>query len=136
MPAAQPRAGITPTPVAYSLYTTILNSSGAEAVFSFIPPHGKRMAANEQLTVAGNIIERLAGKTSKRQFQALERAVSAGKLTIVSTPGVFVYNGTKPQVVSGGAGTLGMVDPIFFVPGHPGELPELEEADEKAPAKR
>jgi hypothetical protein len=139
MPAAEPRAGISPTPVAYSLYTTLLNSSGKETVFSFIPPHGKTMAANEQLTVAGNIVDRLAVKTSNRQFQAMERAVASGALTIVSTPGVFVYNGTKPQVVGGGTGTLGMIDPIFYIPGsNPPELPDVEEeeSDEKPPSKR
>jgi hypothetical protein len=138
MPAAEPRAAITPTPVAYSLYTTLLNSSGAEAIFSFIPPHGKTMAANEQLTVAGNIIDRLAVKTSNRQFQAMERAVAAGVLTIVSTPGQFVYDGTsKVQVVGVTAGALGMVDPIFYVPGStPPELPDTLEDEEKPPARR
>jgi hypothetical protein len=125
---------ITPVPVAYSLYSTVLNSSGKQAVFSFIPPHGRTMAANEQLTVAGNIIDRLAVKTSKRQFKALERAMAAGLLTIISTPGQFVYDGSaKIQVVGVKTGALGMVDPIYYVPGHPGAFPQA--ADDEEPAK-
>jgi hypothetical protein len=141
MPSSPP--GLTfpisnPTPVQYSLYSTVINSSGAEAIFSFIPPHGKRLAANEQITVAGNIIDRLAVKTSNRQFQAMERAIAAGLLTILYTPGQFVYDGTaKIQMVGVKAGALGMVDPVYYVPGsNPPELPDVEEADERAPAKR
>jgi hypothetical protein len=129
---------IAPVPVPYSLYTTVLNSSGAETVFSFIPPHGKRMADKEQLTVAGNIVDRLANKTSNRQFKALERAVAAGLLTIISTPGQYVYDGTaKIQVVGVKTGALGMVDPIYYVPGStPPELPDDDELAAKKHAKR
>jgi hypothetical protein len=130
---------ITPTPTQYSLYSTLLNSSGKETVFSFIPPHGRRLAINEQITVAGNIVDRLAVKTSNRQFKALERAVSAGLLTIVYTPAQFLYNGsTAIKVVGAPAGALGLVDPIYFVPGsNPPELPAADEEEAKAaPARR
>ena len=128
---------IAPVPVPYSLYTTVLNSSGKETVFSFIPPHGKRMADKEQLTVAGNIVERLAVKGSNRQFKALERAVAAGLLTIISTPGQFVYDGSaKIQVVGVKTGALGMVDPVYYVPGHGTDLPDDDELAAKKHAKR
>ena len=96
------------------------------------------MAVNEQLTVAGNIVDRLAVKRSNRQFKAMERAVAAGLLTIISTPGQFVYatGGTKTQVVGGRSGTLGMVDPIYYVPGQGTELPDADELAEKKHAKR
>jgi hypothetical protein len=140
MPSSPPNLTfpLSPVPVPYSLYTTLINSSGAEAIFSFIPPHGKRLAANEQITVAGNIVDRLAVKTSNRQFQAMERAVAAGLLTIVSTPGQFVYDGvSKIQNVGVKAGVLGMVDPVYYVPGsNPPELPDVMEEEEKPPAKR
>lgn len=94
------------------LYTTVMNTSGREAVFSFIPPHGRRMAADEQLTVAGNMVDRLAKQTSNRNFKALERALDSGALTIVSTPTVFVYDAdddtTHGVGIAGGA--LGEVD--------------------------
>jgi hypothetical protein len=108
MPALYPRPNID------CLYTTIQNISGKEAIFSFIPPHGRTMAAGEMLTVAGNIIERLANKTSNRQFQALERALQGGFMAILATPAVFVYNGTIGQVIDGSTGTLGMVDPCWM----------------------
>jgi hypothetical protein len=128
---------LNPAPTQYSLYSTVINSSGMETVFSFIPPHGKRLAAGEQLTVAGNIIDRLAVKTSNRQFKAMERAVSSGLLTILYTPGQFVYDGSAKIQMVGVKGTgIGMVDPVYFEPGTtPPELPDQEEA-ERVTARR
>lgn len=104
------------------LYTTIQNISRAEAVFSFIPPHGKRMAAGEMLTVAGNMIDRLAAKTSNRQFKAMENALmgdptpSPGRpngippsLAIISTPAVFVM--TQEGVPADPAHSVAAVPP-------------------------
>jgi hypothetical protein len=117
-PAVTPRAATAPIDC---LYTTVQNTSGHEAVFSFLPPHGRRMAVQEQLTVAGNIVDRLAVKTSRRQFQALERALAAGVMAIISTPSVFVYDDAvtapgaaiDPKAIGQSAGVLGMVDPCW-----------------------
>jgi len=118
-PRAEPRASTAPVDC---LYTTVQNTSGAEAVFSFLPPHGRTMAAQEQLTVAGNLVDRLAVKTSRRQFQALERALAAGVIAIIATPSVIVYDDTiasgqplDPQAV----GFAGMVDPCWAAPLDP-----------------
>jgi hypothetical protein len=94
------------------LYTTVRNTSGHEAVFSFIPPHGRRMAADEQLTVAGNLVDRLAKLTSNRNFKALERALQSGALAIVATPMTFVYDeaGDATHGVGIAGGALGEVD--------------------------
>jgi hypothetical protein len=118
-PRATPRATTTPVDC---LYTTVQNTSGAETVFSFLPPHGRTMAAQEQLTVAGNLVDRLAVKTSRRQFQALERALAAGVIAIIATPSVIVYDDT---IASGAAldpqaiGFTGMVDPCWGAPVDP-----------------
>jgi hypothetical protein len=101
------------------LYTTVQNTTGHEATFSFIPPHGRRMAAGEQLTIAGNLGDRLAKLTSNRNFKALERALSSGALTIVSTPTVFVSDDTGDAthgVGMGAGGALGTVDPCWVGP--------------------
>lgn len=108
------------------LYTTVQNLLAKATVFSFIPPHGKVLAANETYTVAGNIIDRLAVKTSNRQFLALERALTGApgtphnptghppSLTIVSTPSMFVFDDEEgPKVVGVEDGALGMVDPSW-----------------------
>jgi hypothetical protein len=141
--AAPPTFPLNPPATQYSLYTTLVNSSGKETVFSFIPPHGRRLAVNEQITVAGNMVDRLAVKTSNRQFKAMERAVAAGLLTIVYTPAQYIYDGgATVQVVGMAAGALGMVDPIYFVPNLPvGTPPEFPDSDEEratraAPARR
>lgn len=97
------------------LYTTVRNTSGHEAVFSFIPPHGRRMAADEQLTVAGNLVDRLAKQTSNRGFKALERALQSGALAIIATPTTFVYDeaGDATHGVGIAGGALGEVDPCW-----------------------
>jgi hypothetical protein len=112
------------------LYTTIQNTSGREIIFSFIPPHGKTMAPQEQLTVAGNLVDRLAAKSSNRQFKAMEAAVSAGLLTIIATPSVFVYDNTKalgvvldPQAIGYPGAVLGGVDPTWPEPIDPPKMP-------------
>lgn len=118
------------------LYTTVLNISGREAVFSFLPPHGKRMAANEQLTVAGNLIDRLASLTSNRKFLALERALSGvpapppaapgtwilpPSLAIISTPAVFVMTDPGQEYVPAVPAGPGNIPPA--VPAVPYEPP-------------
>lgn len=109
------------------LYTTILNTTGQAAVFSFLPPHGKTMAKDEQLTVAGNLIDRLASLTSNRKFRALERALASGALAIVSTPAVFVMTDPgKPYAPAVPAGP-GNVPPA--VPEQPFEPPIGEAID-------
>lgn len=112
------------------LYTTVQNVSGREAIFSFLPPHGRTMGIGEQLTVAGNLIDRLAVKTSNRQFQAMERALSAGLLSILATPSVFVYDDTiasgaviDPKVIVDAAGVLGMAEPCYGPPDNPPTAP-------------
>ena len=109
------------------LYTTVMNpSTTEERTFSFLPPHGRKMLPGEQLTVAGNLVDRLASKTSSRQFQAMERALAGGFIVIVSTPAVFLSNNPPEpvypndvaelptsQMLDGTDGALGLTDPCW-----------------------
>lgn len=72
------------------LYTTVKNTSGATATFGFLGLHGKRLAANETFTVPGDLVAKLGGQRSQRQFKALEGALSSGNLVIVSSPAVYL----------------------------------------------
>ena len=123
-PRVEPMATEAPYAPVDCLYTTVQNTSGADAIFSFLPPHGRTMARQEQLTVAGNLFTRLAG--SPRQFRAMERALANGYLTIIQTPSVVVCDNTgasgstlHPKAIELTGSTLGEVDPCWVSAGPP-----------------
>lgn len=74
------------------LYTTVKNTSGAEATFGFLGAHGKRLANNATYTVPGDLVASLGkgGRGGQRQFKALERALEAGDMVIVNSPAVYI----------------------------------------------
>jgi hypothetical protein len=72
------------------LYTTVKNVSGAEAVFGFLGLHGKRLADNATFTVPGDLVAKLGGQRSQRQFKALEKALEDGTLVILNSPAVYI----------------------------------------------
>jgi len=104
------------------LYTTLKNVSGTERVFGMLGARGMRLAADEVVTVPGNIITALGmgGKFSQRKFQALERSLDEnGSLQIISTPAVHLYDSiqdrTRQLALQGGV--LGLVDPCWYSSG-------------------
>jgi hypothetical protein len=97
-----------------SLLTTVKNTSGVEAAFGYIPPHGKRLAPNETITVFGNIVDRIA-KKGERYVRALERDLERGDLTILATPSPVFNEGGNPKIIRDTAGALGTVDPSWAV---------------------
>ena len=71
------------------LFSTVKNASGGRKIFGFLPPHGRTLEADEELTVFGNILEAVGDidrVSSRRKIQALERAIDRGDLIIVKTP--------------------------------------------------
>lgn len=83
------------------LYTTVKNTSGSAAVFGFLGLHGKRLNNNETFTVPGDLVAKLGGQRSQRQFKALEKALNDGDLVIVNSPAVYltdVDDGSIDQV--------------------------------------
>jgi hypothetical protein len=72
------------------LYTTVKNTSGAAMVFGFLSKHGRRLDADATYTVPGDLVGALGAQRSQRQFQALERALLSGDLTIVKSPSVYL----------------------------------------------
>jgi hypothetical protein len=83
------------------LYTTVKNVSGSTAVFGFLGLHGKRLANNATFTVPGDLVAKLGGQRSQRQFKALEKALEDGDLVIVNSPAVYltdVDDGSIDQV--------------------------------------
>lgn len=70
-----------------AIRTQVTNTAGVARTFSFLPPHGKRLADNESYEVQGNIVDRL---TSQRARDAYEDAVAAGEITVEYTPASIV----------------------------------------------
>lgn len=95
-----------------SLYSTLKNTSGKEGSFGYIPPHSRRLAPNETITVFGNVVDRIA-KKGERQVRAFERDLSRGDIELVSTPSLVLDVDGAPKVIGEESGELGMVDPSW-----------------------
>jgi len=71
------------------LYTTVKNTSGARKKFTFLPPHGKELAAGEEYVLFGSLHDAVCGAdraVARRNILALEKALQNGDLTVVHTP--------------------------------------------------
>lgn len=95
------------------LYTTVKNTSGATATFGFLGLHGKRLAADETFTVPGDLVAKLGGQRSQRQFKALEKALYHGDLVIVNSPAVYLTDTNDGSIdqVALNDNTLGTTSP-------------------------
>lgn len=99
------------------LYSTVRNDSGVSKVFSFLPPHGRRLAANEEFTVFGDIKQAIIKHDrleARRAIIAFERAIQRGDMTILNTPSVILEDdanpGADPKMIRMHNGTLGLTD--------------------------
>jgi hypothetical protein len=92
------------------LYTTVKNISGTAKVFGFLGAHGKRLADDGTYTVPGDLVATLGngGKGGQRKFKALEKALEAGDLTIVSSPSVYLSEGNSYYEVNVAEGSVAL----------------------------
>lgn len=104
------------SPNTNSLYTTIRNTSGSSLVFGFLGPRGMRLAANESVTVPGNLPNALGASLYQRKFKSFEKALDTGLLAIVSTPAVFLFDRVRDQTRQLGLENhvLGTYDPSYY----------------------
>lgn len=99
--------------------STCKNVSGVTRRFSFLPPHGKQLEANEEYTVDGDLVAlitcRFEQATAQRYVNALKAALNAGDLTIVSTPSPILYDvaQARSQVLKLDNTGLFQADPCF-----------------------
>lgn len=69
--------------------STVKNTSGRTMRFGFLPPHGVRLAPDEELTLYGDIraaISRGDPATDRRYHQAFKDALDRGDLQVTATP--------------------------------------------------
>lgn len=104
------------------LYSTVKNTSGGSRVFSFLPPHGRTLANNEELTLFGDIRAAVGGNQGaeysvrRRGMAGLEAAIASGDLQILETPAQLlvdtVTGATKMLAINNG--TVNDVDPCWL----------------------
>lgn len=107
------------------LYSTVRNISTTERFFGFLPPHGRRLACGEEMTVWGDIQTWLTRFTpNDRARRSLEGALRSthdirfpheGVLALVKTPAVHLYDATLDvtKIITLANGTFVDTDPCW-----------------------
>lgn len=108
------------------LYTTMRNISGQTLFFGFIPPHGKSMADDEEVSFWGDIYERMTKLTpNDRAEKSLEYALTNCLIEIVKGPAVHLYDTTlaTTQILDLDNDTLAAIDPCWACAASPSPSP-------------
>jgi len=99
------------------LVSTVKNTSGQDKYFGFLPPHGKRLAADEEINVFGDLKEAVnrGDRYGNRSMNALLSALDNGLLTIISTPLPIAYDETDEvsKVIGLDNGALSLSAPCW-----------------------
>jgi hypothetical protein len=102
------------------LFSTVRNSSGGRKKFGFLPPHGRELDADEEMTIFGNVLEAVANAngdraTSRRHMIAFEAAIERGDIEILATPAPIFTDATTGanKMMRLNNGTLGTLDPCW-----------------------
>jgi hypothetical protein len=85
------------------LYSTVKNLMGVDHVFGYLPPHGKKLLANQTYTVPGDLATRILSRRPTpmiRSFKSLERDLLANRLAIESTPRPIFFDANPPAAVA------------------------------------
>lgn len=98
------------------LYTTVVNTSGAPRVFSFLPPHGVTLAADEERQFLGDLVSSLQARGGgNRRLKAFEAALTAGDIAIRSSPRTYLFDAEtgNTKVLDLDNSVLGVNDPSW-----------------------
>ena len=103
------------------LYSTVRNIGLTGKFFGFLPPHGRRLACNEEITVFGEVKDYLQRFTpNERAKRSLEVALAgdatyAKTLVIVNTPSVHLYDATLDvtRILTLDNGSVSLADPCW-----------------------
>ena len=101
------------------LLTTFKNSSAGPLFFGFLPPHGRTLAANEEVSEFGQPAEIVCqgdrlGK--KRQLDSFLGCIADGSLQVTSLPSLILKDTLSPhnpKMVTLSSGVLGIHDPCY-----------------------
>lgn len=101
------------------LYSTVRNISAKTENFSFLPPHGRTMAPNEEYSMFGDIQSNLkqdfAGSANDRKIKAFLAALNDGFIEIVKNPHPILEraDGQPRQLKLSPANTLIIDEPCW-----------------------
>ena len=98
------------------LYSTVRNMLPREVYLGFLPQHGKRAAAGEEITVFGDVQHHFARQTpNERGRRSLENALKDGNLAIVKGPSVFLYDDStdETKILTLAGGSFVAADPCW-----------------------
>lgn len=101
------------------LYSVVKNTSGGTKKFGFLPPHGRELADQEELTILGNLYDAVTrgDRGAERNLNALKNALAAEDLAIKSLPNPLLYDegDDETQMLTVDSGSLVVADPCFSV---------------------
>jgi len=104
-------------PLTTCLYSTVRNIDTTERFFGFLPPHGRRLACGEELSVWGDIQHWLTRFTpNERARRSLEEALTTNAaLAIANTPSVHLYDDTldETQILTLDNASFAAADPCW-----------------------
>ena len=95
------------------LQTVIKNVSGAPLHLSFLPPHGRTLANNEEYAVTGDLIDIVrSGRAGRRRLESLDKLVQGGKLIIKTTPAAIILDSAgNPKTLVESLGNPALANP-------------------------
>jgi len=101
-----------PPAKAADFYTQVRNTSGKAMYFGFLPPHGMRLAVNEEVTIFGDLLARLQGADG-RKLRAFNAAVDSGKIKVIYTSKVYTKDASTKAVktITTSGGAVALADP-------------------------
>ncbi len=98
------------------LYTTLRNMRDRATFFGFLPPHGRRLGACEEITVAGDMMSWFKRQTEQSRYRrSFEAALENGDLALVRSPSVHLYDATldATRILELDNGTFVTADPCW-----------------------
>jgi hypothetical protein len=103
--------------------TVVKNTSGVVRHFGFLPHGGRTLAVNEEYVYRGDIRQMIGAKAGteassrRRSWDAFERALDSGDLTILSTPSQVLEDSVSgnPTIITVANGVLDALD-LLAVP--------------------
>lgn len=99
-----------------ALYSVVQNSSGVSKRFPCLPPHGRTLAADEEVTLLGDAYAAvIRGGRPQRHLTDFVANLNAGLLTLVSQPAPILYDETlaASKLVGVDNGSVTLADPVF-----------------------
>lgn len=104
-----------PAETVEDFYTTVVNGD-KEMYYGFLPPHGRTLAANEEITFFGSYDSWFArlGMSHQMKERSFLDAIDQGALSIKRSPSVHLFDGTATKVLTLSGSTLGSALPGYL----------------------